>query len=140
MSLVLILVYLLAAGCLTYPNSPDYRPDVDTLPPAQGVVLETVKSIDMKASGVPSLIMRDLAEYVTLPFLGSFDIVAPPDTPTTSHPVIRSTSKKVTYIAFGKRAMPYLVELFLSFKDRSEIYVDGTLEQIVAVRTFLVEM
>lgn len=104
----------------------------------KAIVFDTVQSVNMDATGVPSLVMRDLAEFVTLPFLGAFDVPPPPPAPnapsTSQAAPVRSTSQKVTYIALGKKAMPYLVALFLKFKDRNEIYIDGTLEQIVAVR------
>ncbi|KIM40831.1 hypothetical protein M413DRAFT_27969 [Hebeloma cylindrosporum] len=51
---------------LTYPHSPDYRPDIDTLPPVQAIVMDTITNIDLDVPGSPSLVMRDLADYSTL--------------------------------------------------------------------------
>ena len=77
----------------------------------------------MKSPGVPSLILRDLSEYTTLPFMAAFDAPS-----STSRP-----QKRVSYIALAKKAMPQLVDLFLRFKANPEIYVNGTLEAILSV-------
>lgn len=69
--------------------------------------------------------MRDLSEYVTLPFIAAFDV--------QPHPRMQTPQKRVTYIAIAKKTMPMLVDLFLRFKSSPEIYVDGTTEAILAV-------
>ncbi|KAH7877662.1 thaumatin family-domain-containing protein [Lentinula edodes] len=81
-------------------NYPDYRPDIDALPPVQTVVMTTIGGIDPSGSGIPSLVLRDLSEFATLPFLAAFDI--PPD-PKSSTP-----SKRITYIALATKTMPKL--------------------------------
>ncbi|KAJ7054837.1 hypothetical protein C8F01DRAFT_1161520 [Mycena amicta] len=113
-------------GILTYPSSPDYRPDIDQLPPVQAIVLETIADIDLTAPGTASLIMRDLSEFATLPFLAAFDVPANPKTQTPQ--------RRVSYIALAKKVMPTLVELFLRFKERQEIYADGTIEALPFVK------
>jgi len=77
----------------------------------------------MASPAVPSLILRDLSEYATLPFMAAFDA---PSSGTRSQ-------KRVSYIALSKKAMPQLVDLFLQFKANPEIYVNGTLEAILSV-------
>ena len=77
----------------------------------------------MGSPGVPSLILRDLSEYATLPFMAAFDVPS-----STTRP-----QKRVSYIALSKKVMPQLVDLFLRFKTNPEIYVDGTLEAILSV-------
>ncbi|KAJ3930574.1 MAG: hypothetical protein NXY57DRAFT_300956 [Lentinula lateritia] len=119
-------------GVLTYPNSPDYRPDIDALPPVQTVVMTTIGSIDLSGSGIPSLVLRDLSEFATLPFLAAFDI--PPD-PKSSTP-----SKRITYIALAKKTMPKLVELCLQFKDRLELYSEGTIEAVLSAYSIPVKL
>ncbi|THU96822.1 hypothetical protein K435DRAFT_722517 [Dendrothele bispora CBS 962.96] len=119
-------------GVLTYPNSPDYRPDIDTLPPVQTVVMSTVAGIDLSAPGTPSLVMRDLSEYATLPFLAAFDV---PQNPKSQTP-----QKRVTYIALSKKTMPTLVDLCLEFKNRLEIYTDGTLEAVLSAYSIPVKL
>ncbi|KAJ7102802.1 hypothetical protein C8R44DRAFT_682224 [Mycena epipterygia] len=119
-------------GILTYPSSPDYRPDIDQLPPVQAIVVETIVDIDLSAPGCPSLIMRDLSEFATLPFLAAFDV---PQNPKTQTP-----QKRITYIALAKKAMPMLVDLFLRFKDREEIYMDGTIEAVLSAYSIPVKL
>ncbi|KAK7039339.1 protein MON2 [Favolaschia claudopus] len=119
-------------GILTYPSSPDYRPDIDQLPPVQSIVLDTIVGIDLTAPGCPSLIMSDLSEFATLPFLAAFDVPANPKTQTPQ--------KRVTYIALAKKVMPMLVDLFLRFKEREEIFVDGTIEAVLSAYSIPVKL
>jgi len=77
----------------------------------------------MASPGVPSLILRDLSEYATLPFMAAFDAPSSSTRP----------QKRVSYIALAKKAMPQLVDLFLRFKTNPEIYTNGTLEAILSV-------
>lgn len=93
--------------------------------------MEAVDSIALTAHGVVSLVLRDLSEYATLPFLAAFDIRTPL-LPSGSK-VSRTGPSRVTYIALSKKTMPQLVELFLKFKDDATIYADGTVETIFAV-------
>ncbi|EEB87630.1 hypothetical protein MPER_14962, partial [Moniliophthora perniciosa FA553] len=119
-------------GVLTYSQSPDYRPDIDALPPLQVVVMETINSIDLSSPGSPSLVLQDLSEFSTLPFLAAFD-VAP-------NPKSQMPQKRVTYIALAKKTMPLLVDLCLRFKDKAEIYVDGTLEAVLSAYSIPVKL
>jgi hypothetical protein len=68
--------------------------------------MDTITEIDLDVPGSPSLVMRDLADHATLPFLAAVDVqphsrMRQPQTP----------QKRLTYIAFSKRTMPILVEL-----------------------------
>ncbi|TFK71822.1 hypothetical protein BDN72DRAFT_409999 [Pluteus cervinus] len=119
-------------GVLTYPNSPDYRPDVDALPPVQAIVMDAIADIDLTLPGSPSLVMRDLSEFATLPFLAAFDVAPQPGSQTPQ--------KRVTYIALAKKTMPLLVNLFLRFKDQETIYVDGTLEAVLSAYSIPVKL
>ncbi|KAI0773083.1 hypothetical protein BD413DRAFT_603507 [Trametes elegans] len=129
-------------GVLTYPNSPDFRPDVDALSPVQSVVMEAVDNIELSAPGVASLVLRDLSEYATLPFLAAFDVQAPPaaaassSTPKPS----RTASNRVTYIALSKKSMPLLVDLFLRFQENTAIYADGTVEALFAAYSIPIKL
>jgi hypothetical protein len=69
--------------------------------------------------------MRDLSEYATLPFIAAFDV--------QPHPKMQTPQKRITYVGISKKTMPLLVSLYLQFKSSSKIYVDGTLEAILAV-------
>ncbi|TFK38576.1 hypothetical protein BDQ12DRAFT_735649 [Crucibulum laeve] len=122
-------------GVLTYPESPDYRPDIDALPPVQAVVIDTVVNIDLSAPGSASLVMQDLSEYATLPFLAAFDIQPQPKSQTPQTP-----QKRITYIALSKKMMPMLVDLYLRFKESLEIYNDGTLESVLSAYSIPVKL
>lgn len=82
-------------------------------------------SIDLSVSGSSSLVMRDLSEYATLPFIAAFDV--------QPHSEAQAMQKRVTYIAIAKKTMPMLVDLFLQFKGSREVYINGTVEAILAV-------
>ncbi|KAH9934248.1 uncharacterized protein B0H18DRAFT_1082813 [Fomitopsis serialis] len=115
-------------GVLTYQNSTDYRPDIDALSPVQATVMQAIDGVDLSSPGAPSLVLRDLSEYATLPFLAAFDM--PSRSSVVSATPSRSNAGRVTYIALSKKIMPVLVELFLRFKGQSAIYLDGTVERI----------
>ena len=95
--------------------------------------MDAADEIDLSVPGVSSLVLRDLAEYNTLPFLAAFDVqdAATINGSTKSN---RLPQKRVTYIALSKKTMPQVVKLFLSFKEDPAIYNDGTIEAILAVR------
>lgn len=84
--------------------------------------------IDLSIPGSASLVMRDLSEYATLPFLAAFDV--------QPHLKSQTPQKRITYIALAKKTMPMLVDLYLRFKEVSAIYVDGTLESVLSVLGF----
>ncbi|KAG1761394.1 hypothetical protein EDD22DRAFT_847776 [Suillus occidentalis] len=126
-------------GVLTYPNSTDYRPDVDGLSPVQVVVLDAIADINLTESGVPSLILRDLSEFSTLAFLAAFHV--PILSPTSAAtPILTSSQKQVTYIALSKKVMPLIVELYMRFKDELEIYKDGTLEAVFSAYSIPIKL
>ena len=97
--------------------------------------MDAIQDIDLSSSGAPCLILRDLSEYVTLPFLAAFDVAEPVSATATQATRSRGPQKRVTYIGLSKLTMPRLVELFLSFKDDSDIFNDGTVEAILSVST-----
>lgn len=92
--------------------------------------MEAIAGIDLSLPGSPSLIMRDLSEFSTLPFLAAFDVQPAATSAKTSTP-----QKRITYIGLVKKTMPLLVDLFSRFKDNIDIYVDGTLETVLSVCT-----
>ncbi len=40
--------------------------------------------------------------------------------------------KRITYIALTKTCMPRLAELILQFKEKDEVFVDGTVEAVLS--------
>ncbi|KAH9013194.1 hypothetical protein EDB84DRAFT_1533406 [Lactarius hengduanensis] len=123
-------------GVLTYPNSPDYRPDVDNLSPVQAIVMDAVGGIELTETGTPSYILRDLSEYATLAFIASFDVPEVPKHGTklaaTTSPPTSQQQKRITYIALAKVCMPKLADLFLRFKDKDEVFVDEIVEAVLS--------
>jgi hypothetical protein len=98
--------------------------------------METIESIDLTAHGSPSLVMRDLSEYATLPFIAAFDVPLEISLQSQSQASGKPPQKRITYIAVAKKVMPMLVDLFLGFKTELDIYADGTLEAIFSVSPY----
>ena len=102
----------------------------------EGAVVDAIDDMNLTVMGVPSLVLRDLSEYVTLPFLAAFDVVISSDATSQASAGAkqgRNPQKRITYIALAKKIMPQLVDLYLRFKDNADIYNDGTLEAIFSV-------
>jgi hypothetical protein len=95
-------------------------------------VLNEVMGVDLSAESSPSLVMSDLSEFTTLPFLAAFDVIPLPTAHADNLPT-KVAPKRVTYIALSKKTMPTLVDLYMQFKDKAEIYIDGTLESVLSV-------
>jgi hypothetical protein len=103
-------------------------------------VMDAVNGIELSEAGAPSYILRDLSEYATLAFIASFDVpqarkqsVDP--SATSQAPATTTTppqQKRITYIALTKVCMPKLAELFLQFKDKDEIFLDGSVEAVLS--------
>lgn len=100
--------------------------------------MDTVNSIELTETGAPSHILRDLSEYATLAFIASFDV---PQTHREGAKLsvavqLSGTAlpqhKRITYIALAKMCMPRMAELFLQFKEKDEVFVDGTVEAVLS--------
>ncbi|CAE7121297.1 unnamed protein product [Rhizoctonia solani] len=120
---------------VAYPNSPDYRPDIDGLTPVQSVILDTVLDFDLNLPGLPSLVLTDLSEFATLAFLAAFDV---PDANPSGDS--RKPPRRVTYIALAKRVMPVVVEIYSRFKAIADIYEDGTLDHILSAYSIPIKL
>jgi hypothetical protein len=105
--------------------------------------MDAVNGIELSEAGAPSCILRDLSEYATLAFIASFDVpqarkqsVDP--SATSQSPATMTTmttppqQKRITYIALAKMCMPKLAELFLQFKDKDEMFLDGSVEAVLS--------
>ena len=100
--------------------------------------MDTVNSIELTETGAPSHILGDLSEYATLAFIASFDV---PQThregaklsATLQLPgTVLPQHKQITYIALAKMCIPRIAELFLQFKEKDEVFVDGTVESVLS--------
>lgn len=97
-------------------------------------VLDTINTIDLSVAGTPSIVIRDLSEYATLPFLAAFDVPSPSDPEASPSPSKeRKPTRRVTYIALTKKVMPLLLDIFLQFRGTVGIYNDETVESIISV-------
>ncbi|MBW0484031.1 hypothetical protein O181_023746 [Austropuccinia psidii MF-1] len=108
---------------ITYPHSPDYRPDVDSMPPVPAAVVATIDELSLNAPGVPSVVMKCLAELGTLAFVAPFN--------ATNLLSSRSSPSKVSYIALFKAIQPRLVNLIERFCKTPEIYNENAVTQVI---------
>jgi hypothetical protein len=95
------------------------------------MVLETIGGIDLSSPGSASLVMRHLSDFAFLPF-SSVEPVSPMATTPS-----KSAQRHITYIAVLKKVMPMLVDLFAQFKNKPEIYIDGTVKSVLTVSVVL---
>lgn len=121
-------------GVLTYTRSPEYRPDIDSLTPVQAVVLEVVDNIDLASEKVPSSVLSDLSEYMTLAFVAAFNVKAVDATGPA-----KRAPQRITYIGLAKAAMPKVSAIYQRYRDDIKIYQQGAAERVLAVRLFCIQ-
>ncbi|KNF01720.1 hypothetical protein PSTG_05148 [Puccinia striiformis f. sp. tritici PST-78] len=109
---------------VTYSKSPDYRPDIDTLPPVPAAVIATIDRIDHNVPDVSSAVISSTAELSTLAFVSPFEV-----TDTWSN---RPSTISVTYIALFKAIQPRLVSLVDKFCQKSEVFNSGALATVLS--------
>ncbi|PLW12876.1 hypothetical protein PCANC_17545 [Puccinia coronata f. sp. avenae] len=109
---------------VTYSKSPDYRPDIDTLPPVPAAVIATFDRINHDTPQVSSAVISSTAELATLAFVSPFEVT---DTFST-----RPSSINVTYIALFKAIQPRLVSLVEKFCRKPEVYNSGALTKVLS--------
>lgn len=112
---------------LTYPYSPDYRPDQDVMPAVQTVVVSIIDRIPLTSPTVVAAVLQDLAEYMSLAYTTASEVVRSPK--LTDAPRL---NQKVTYIALSKNCTERIVEIYLRFKTEPVIY-QSAVESILAV-------
>jgi hypothetical protein len=102
----------------------------------EAAVLDTINSVDLSVSGAASIVLRDLSEYATLPFIAAFSVsrASSADLPKSQE---HKPTKRVTYIALTKKVTPLLLDIFLQFRGTVDIYNDETVESILSVRVFV---
>lgn len=112
---------------MTYPYSPDYRPDQDVMPPVQAAVVGAIGRLELSSATVVSAVLRDLAEYMTLAFTTLSETVK---SPTLSAPP--RLNQKVTYIALSKSCTGRILDIYQRFKEEPAIY-ETAIESVLAV-------
>ncbi|EFP90450.2 uncharacterized protein PGTG_16037 [Puccinia graminis f. sp. tritici CRL 75-36-700-3] len=109
---------------VTYPKSPDYRPDIDTLPPVPAAVIATIDRIDHDALDVSSAVISSTAELGNLAFVSPFEV--------TDRFSNRPSTISVTYIALFKAIQPRLVSLVEKFRKKPEVYNSGAFTKVLS--------
>lgn len=112
---------------ITYPYSPDYRPDQDTMPAVQAIIIRVIDCIDLSSHAVVSAVLHDLAEYMTLAYTTVSEKVKSPTLSESPR-----LNQKVTYIALSKSCTGRILDIYSRFKDEPAIY-DSAIESVLAV-------
>ncbi|CAK9786560.1 hypothetical protein CC85DRAFT_283171 [Cutaneotrichosporon oleaginosum] len=94
-------------AAVEYGRSPDYRADVDSMPPLQSSVVDLVAS--SSAFG-PSLVLSDLAKFAGLPF---------------------GAEGKQSFVALCKFCLPAMADVFEKH-DVTSLYTEGTVEAVLS--------
>lgn len=113
---------------VTWTRSPDYRPDIDSIPPIQAAALEAIQRLDQSNVEIASAMLSDLAEYFTLPYLAAFEIE-----PVMPRTLRKLPKQRITFIALSKAVMPRAASLFLQNQSSSQMYASGAAEQLLKV-------
>lgn len=124
-------LFNLVKEAVTYSRSPVYPADIDTMTPVQTSAIDFIRaSVDSGfTSAIPNLVC-DLAEYITLAFIGAFEYV--------DHSLPYANSKKqvmrqVTFVALSKAAMPLAASVFATFCKVVSLYESGAFERVMGV-------
>lgn len=102
--------------------------------------MDTISAIDLSGEHVPALVLRDLSDYATLPFLAAFDVPGVSGPSRGTPKLLQGSRKRITYIALTKKTMPLIVELYLRHREQLGIYADGTLEAILTAYAIPIKM
>lgn len=120
----------LVKEAVTYSRSPTYPVDIDNMTPVQTSAINFIKAGANSGSiSAPSLVC-DLAEYITLAFIGAFEYV------DTSMPYANSkkqVKKEVTFVALSKAAMPLAASVFVKYQHEASLYETGAFERLMGV-------
>ena len=98
-------------GMMTYPKSPEYRPDVDSMSPIQSAITSLVSTSNHLGS---TIVLCDLAEFASLTYMGD-------------------ESSPLSFVAVSKFAMPKMAEVFFKHAQEDGLYEDGTVESVLGV-------
>ncbi|KAH0524811.1 hypothetical protein TsFJ059_007266 [Trichoderma semiorbis] len=88
-----------------------YATDIDNLTQLQAQVLDAVKMIRTDISGVPSALIKQVSEFVTLAYDQDYEAQPP---------------SKRTYVAMSKTSMQMLEGLVVSHSTDTDIYTSGS--------------
>lgn len=121
----------LVKEAVTYSRSPGYPADIDTMTPVQTSAINFIKAgTDSGYSSATPTLICDLAEYITLAFIGAFEYL------DTSMPYANSKKqvmKQVTFIALSKTAMPLAASVLVKYHNEVSLYETGAFERLMGV-------
>ena len=107
--------------------------------------MDTINRIELTETRAASHILRDRSEYATLACIAPFDV--PQTHKHSAEPSVAAeasdsmtTAQAITYIALAKMCMLKPAELFLQFKDKDKIFVDGTVEAVLSVEAIPIKL
>lgn len=89
-----------------------YATDIDNLTQLQAQILDAVKMIRTDIAGVPSALIIQVAEFVTLAYDQDYEAQPP---------------SKRTYVAMSKSSMQMLESLIVSHSSDADIYTSGSI-------------
>ncbi|KAJ9101495.1 hypothetical protein QFC19_005146 [Naganishia cerealis] len=119
----------LVKEAVTYSRSPTYAADVDSMTPVQESAMAFIRaSTGEPHSPLISSILCDLAEYITLAFMGAFEYVDQSLPYTNSK---KQVAKQVTFIALSKAAMPLSASIFTRYAKEIAVYETGAFERVL---------
>ncbi|KAL2150624.1 hypothetical protein VTH82DRAFT_7187 [Thermothelomyces myriococcoides] len=95
-----------------------YASDIEYVTPLQGKILEVFRMIHTDLHGVPSAMVAQVAEFVSLAF--------------NQEDVVKATSEKRTYVAMSKESMTILQSLIVKNAGEKDIYETGAFASALA--------
>ncbi|KAI9864894.1 MAG: hypothetical protein M1813_002665 [Trichoglossum hirsutum] len=107
----------LLRDCILLPDGSAYSADVEYLTPLQKQVINTVRLIRTDIDGVPSAVIRTVADFVTFAFKQRS---SPPSTET-----LPGQGKQPTYVALSMSSMDLLRSLILLHVNDRDVYCSG---------------
>ncbi|KZF22311.1 endosomal peripheral membrane protein [Xylona heveae TC161] len=98
--------------CVWYSDTPAYTADIDYLTALQSHTLDCVRMIRKDVPGVPSIIISQLADFVSLPYI---------------KPSPEPGSHELTFVALSKASMEILEACIIQHLQDQDIYTSGAL-------------
>jgi hypothetical protein len=103
--------------CILFPDGSTYSTDVEYLTPLQRQVIDVVKLIRTDIDGVPSTVIRTVADFATFAFRQR--------SPPLSAEAALVHGKRPTYVALSMASMDLLRSLILLHVNNRDVYCSG---------------
>ncbi|KAA8909144.1 guanine nucleotide exchange factor in Golgi transport N-terminal-domain-containing protein [Sphaerosporella brunnea] len=106
--------------CILFPDAPPYFQDIDMITPLQASILEVIRLTRTDIEGVPSLLLKQLAEFSTIAF-------------SQSRVAISGKGSRVpSCIALSMQSISQLEAIAIKHIEDPEIYVSSALAVVLA--------